>query len=492
MDFKTEIDEIIGSGFAEFKLFLDKKIQEQSDYLNQLFWLPDGSQVTILNYLIQIYQERDEGIDKIDPIILMIEYVLNLSRDKNLGEPLHHAITSGKIQLAYYLLGAKKSVANGEESPQFNIHYLFSKIRSIIKEGVEQFKDFFDMNRRDRGGRTLVSLALDIKDPELLIHILARGANVHDASNRSGAQIPFQPLHQAIALNFADGIRVLAEQGAKLDNPFAVLRDTPVLLASRLGKLEALEALLEHPIELLALEAENKRYCEETKIGYTAIEELCEQIATNKDNALRGIAMLLCRGAEPPRNQKMQHVLSRNRVDLLKAVNTYLEDKPALVEAFVNRCHLRESALHNIVYADHSWGSSIRHLFGSPSDAALLIENLVINKYQKTTNSVSTLSPMDTQNLCEEKDPLKLYAEFVRRYNEAYDSQTITNRWSTMRWLIAEGNCDWETVVRYSKNHPASRTRIVFNDMFNPRRVIHENMEEPALAPAEAEAPMQP
>ncbi|HAT8249016.1 TPA: Dot/Icm T4SS effector AnkC/LegA12, partial [Legionella pneumophila] len=129
---------------------------------------------------------------------------------------------------------------------------------------------------------------------------------------------------------------------------------------------------------------------------------------------------------------------------------------------------------------------SIRHLLGVPSEAALIVEELVTRKYSDpsfASENVSSLSTTATENLRSERNPLKLYAEFVRRYTQAYDSQMITNRWSTMRWMIAEGNCDWDTVVRYSKNHPTSRTRIVLNEMFNPIPRVHEDIESQQSSP---------
>jgi hypothetical protein len=229
--------------------------------------------------------------------------------------------------------------------------------------------------------------------------------------------------------------------------------------------------------------AHNNNFFPYKKNGHTAIEELCEHIASNneKDEAIRGVALLLCRGAEPPDDEEMRQLLSSNRIALLKAVHSYLADKPGLVDAFVNRCHLREGVLHNIVYADHSWGSSIRHLFGTPSDVALIIENLVTRKYDSPQVDKPTAVPLSSttaEHLVKETNPLKLYAEFVRRYTQAYDSQLIPNRWSTMRWMIAEGNCDWATVVNYARNHPTSRTRIIYNEMFHPIPKVNESIEE--------------
>jgi hypothetical protein len=199
----------------------------------------------------------------------------------------------------------------------------------------------------------------------------------------------------------------------------------------------------------------------------------------NKAEALRGVAMLLCRGAEPPRTEALRHLLTENRAALLKAIHTYLEDKPYLVDSFVNRCHLTESALHNIVYARHSWGNSIRHLFGKPSDTAFIIENLVVRKYSANSEHLpATLPTAIADDISLETDPLKLYALFVKRYTEAYDNQIITNSWSKMRWMIAEGECDWAKVQRYVATNPRSRSAIVYNEMFKPMPKIHDDIQD--------------
>lgn len=485
MDFITEINKAIGLTLEEFKAFINRKLQHDKDYLEKLFWLPNGSQMTVINYLINQHQETDKEIEISDPeknLTDKIDLVLASSKDVNVGEPLHQAISEGKIQLALHLLQVDKINYSLTEIIKVNIIGALSLLKKKAKEFADNLKSLFDINKRDSEGRTLLSLAINSRDPELLINVLAKDPNIHAATNMSNAGIKFQPIHQAIVLDFADGVRVLAEEGANLSNPLGVMRDTPVLLAARQGKIRALEALLEFPVESLALEAENKHYFEDKTTGYTAIEELCERIANNneKENAMRGVAILLCHGAEPPRNEGMRNLLSTNRVDLLKAIHSYLESKPELVDPFVHRCHLTESALHYIVYADHSWGSSIRHLFGLPSQAAFMVEDLVTKKYSNPLVAQGQNGPLQTTpiaNLASEKDPLKLYAEFVRRYNQAYESQLLPNRWSTMRWMIAEGRCDWATVVRYSETYPTSRTRIILREMFNPISIVHDDLE---------------
>ena len=346
----------------------------------------------------------------------------------------------------------------------------------------------FDLDARDVRGQTLISLVLDTKNEDLLKSVLAKKIKVNQPTYKTRNQILVQPLHQAVTMNFAEGVRLLAQHHAQLNNPVGPMRDTPLLLAARQGKMKSLQVLLEFPPKHLALEAENTHSIKNQQNGLRAIEELCIHFKNKQQTqeALRSIAMLLCCGAEPPRSEEMRHLLSSNRVALLKAVDVFLKDKPQYVDAFVNRCHLKESALHNIVYADHSWSSSIRHLFGKPSDAALVREGFVTKKYSnpldKPRNAPQISSIAGSEAGVD--DPLKLYAEFVRRYTDTYNNQKIANRWSTMRWMIAEGKADWEIVCRYAENHPSSRTHLVLTEMCPAQPSMHEDIDvENAASP---------
>ncbi|CAM2892243.1 Dot/Icm T4SS effector AnkC/LegA12 [Legionella worsleiensis] len=469
MDFIDEMNAVVALQCDEFHDYIKKKLSKEKDYLDRLFWLPDGSQMTVFNYLIAQHQE---GQDSATHLTDKIDVILDLSENVNIGEPLHQAIAAGKIQLALHLLCIDNTNRPLSECSSVNIINALSVWREQIKELASQSKAYiFDVNKRDNEGRTLLSLAIDSKNTELLISILARNPNIHTITNKSKGNAAFQPLHQAVVLDYVDGIRLLAHEGANLANPIGIMKDTPVLLAARLLKMNALEVLMEFSVDDLNLNAENNHYFEDKKTGHTAIEELCLHIANNKTRveAIRGVAILLCHGAEPPRNEVMRALLRTHRVDLLKAVHCYLEDKPDLVDPFVKRCHLSESALHCIVYADHSWGNALRHLFGSPCSAAFLVEDLVIRKYSNTLVNQGTHEPLHiaiNQQLPSEQDSVKLYAEFVRRYQHAYDNQLLPNCWSTMRWKIAKGDSDWGTVERYATTYPKSRTGIIYKEMF--------------------------
>ncbi|QEY52530.1 Dot/Icm T4SS effector AnkC/LegA12 [Legionella longbeachae] len=453
MEFITEINAAVKSGLQGFKLFIEQKLCVEPNYLEHPFWIENGEQVTVLNYLIQQHQEKEgKQIHKgfSSDLTQFVDFILSKVKDKNTGEPLHQALALGKLKLALHLFDT----------------------------GV------FDVNRRDQEGRTLLSLVVETKDRRLLRRLLKSHPDVNATTRMTNARVSFQPLHQAIALDFAFGVKSLANAGADLSNPLGAMKDTPVLLAARQGKIKALEALLEFPVKKLDLEAENNRLSADKMTADNAIESLCKLLANDKSNKdlIRGVAMLLCRGAEPPRKESMCQLLADKRTDLLKEIDRYLNSRPELVDPFVNRCHLAESPLHKIIYVDNSWGNTLRQLFGRPSEAAFVIERLVTRKYSRhqegspETPSLSTIAAVPLKG---DEPSHKLYAEFVRRYNEAYQNQRITNPWSTMRWMIAEGKCNWEMVKQYARSHPGTRTQIIYDDMFKtlPKMEMHEQIE---------------
>ncbi len=480
MDSILELDKAIHQGLDGFKAYVQDQIKKQADFLEHFFWIADASQMTVLNYLIHLYSESIDSTDEAsasNSLLPMVEHVVSLMDDKNIGTPLHQAIREEKIQLALHLLSLM---------PQVELSDTVIVVPTMPGRSAKKSKkalSVFNVDQRDQDGRTLISLVLASKNDSLLTELLKRAPNLHVPTSMSDLRVPFQPIHQAVVLNYPQAIRLLAKEGVQLGNPCGITQDTPVLLAAHLCKIDALEALLEQSVDQLLLE-EERTVTTGGKINkQRAIERLCDHFneGKNKEDALRGIAMLLCRGAEPPRSEAMRELLSNNRSAILKAIHLYLADKPDLVDPFVRRCHLTESALHNIVYAHHSWGSAIRRLFGTPSDAAWVVENLVVRKYTTTSNEKEVLPTAVAADLSSEKDPVKLYAMFVKRYTDAYNNQLITNSWSKMRWMIADGQCDWETIQRYVKTNPTTRSATIYNEMFKPLPKLHDDIQDVEL-----------
>lgn len=458
-----ELDKAIYQGFDDFKRYIQEQVKQQPDFLEYFFGGAGASQVTVLNYLIHLYEEptEDSEVDEVPPLRQMIDYVVSQMDDKNIGTPLHQAISEGKLRLALHLLSL---------IPQTEL--------DVVKPLKKNKKSLslFNVDQRDQEGRTLFSLILASKNDNLLAEFLKRKPNVHMPTNMSDLRVPFQPLHQAVVLNYSAAIRLLAREEVQLANPCGLAQDTPVLLAAHLCKIDALEALLEQPVEKLLLEEMRIVSSGSNTSRQTAMDRLCEHLYAGKNrvDAIRGIAMLLCRGAEPPQSEAMRLLLNNNRSALLKAIQVYLEDKPDLVDPFVRRCHQRESALHNIIYAHHSWGNALRHLFGQPNEVAWTVENLVIRKYTTTNDEKEVLPTAAAANLSAEKDPVKLYAMFVKRYTDSYNNQFFKNSWSKMRWMIADGQCDWETVQNYAKANPGTRSAIIYENMFKSLPKVNE------------------
>ncbi|WP_156812392.1 hypothetical protein [Legionella tunisiensis] len=73
-----------------------------------------------------------------------------------------------------------------------------------------------------------------------------------------------------------------------------------------------------------------------------AIDLLCARLEEKQDpqGALRGIAMLLCHGANVPRDQALCTLLQDNRYALLDEVSKYTEKLPELAANIVRRCHI--------------------------------------------------------------------------------------------------------------------------------------------------------
>ncbi|MFJ1269024.1 Dot/Icm T4SS effector AnkC/LegA12 [Legionella lytica] len=458
MGFVIELHKAIEAGKERFQEFIIQKLEADEGYLEQSFWMPDSTQLTVVNYLIHQHQEPDNDGERNDAssnLTPHLSFVLARVQNKNVGEPVHYAISLGKLSLASSLLEQR----------------------------------FFDVNRRNKEGRTLLSLALDTKNRQLLQAVLAQNPNVHESNQLSEEPIEYQPLHQAILFNFGVGVRALVRAGAQLNNPVGPLMETPLLFAARLGKIRALAALLTSPAGELDLEAENNDRAESYEHGHNSIEALCQQLVLEPQKAslIDGVAMLLCHGAEPPRREEMCQSLANKRMELLKAIDSYLEKHPDLVDPFVRRCHLMGTSLHSIIYVDHSWGYALRQLFGRPSAAGSMVESWVTRKYgdnaEHDLGSVELPSKAGSTYTGKE-DPLKLYAVFVERYKLAYNSQRITNPWSTMNWMIAEGLGDWATVLKYSKEHPTSRTRLIIKDMIKSEtKSLHEEIPSNGSAP---------
>ena len=58
MKFRTKINNAIKLGFQGFNQFIEEKLKKDPLFLERPFWVEDGSQMTVLNYLIQQYPDN--------------------------------------------------------------------------------------------------------------------------------------------------------------------------------------------------------------------------------------------------------------------------------------------------------------------------------------------------------------------------------------------------------------------------------------------------
>ncbi|MGL5743010.1 MAG: hypothetical protein ACRCXC_10995 [Legionella sp.] len=61
MEFISEIKAAIKSGIEGFKEYIEVQLQKDTNYLQHHFWIDEGIQITVLNYLIQQYSEKKQG-----------------------------------------------------------------------------------------------------------------------------------------------------------------------------------------------------------------------------------------------------------------------------------------------------------------------------------------------------------------------------------------------------------------------------------------------
>jgi hypothetical protein len=295
-------------------------------------------------------------------------------------------------------------------------------------------------------------LALNSKNPALVDAILQRGANPELVSVQHRY---LTPLHQAVALDFADGIRSLARFGARLTDVNAD-EETALTMAARLQHLDALSALLQQPMIAEDLQ-------QNTSAGIEAIRNFALQLEKGADDpkALKGIAMLLAHGADIPEDFQVRAVLIQTKASWLAEMRVYLsQNSPGLAKSFVQRCHLHASPLHKIIYA-HSWWDSIRYFVGKPCDDAIQVESCLDNSFQG------------------DHDKDSMYALFVKEYIKDYSENIFSNPWSsTMLWEITEGHANWDMVQDYASRYPMSRTaRIV--DKLSARQIeFHANISD--------------
>ncbi|OCH97087.1 hypothetical protein A8135_05500 [Legionella jamestowniensis] len=468
-----EIKQAIAEGKDAFFDLIQKKQKEDKDFLNKAFFapkekqdsafiVPEGRQLTVLEYLIYNHSENSNLIEH-------IEWLLQQKVDVNANEPLHLIFRLKKMELVPLFLN-QNHLQNSRD--------------------VESAWQSLNLNARDATGKRLIYRIIESRNIGHLNLAINYGISVHLPSpfEDNDKSWEIQPLHQAIITNFSAALPALIEAGAQLSNPFGQLMETPLLLAARLGRITALKALLVH-YQTLSLESNREFISVLNKENYSAMDLLCIRMHDRKKpkEALRGIAMLLCHGADVPAHHLLRSLLMDNRHELFVAIKEYSRTNPQLAANFLRKCLNKTDPLHDIIFAKNSWSQTFRHLFGKADDLGFQLQTLI-----NLSNTTTTREKKDDENTTQrkiEKDDEEvfqneelLFANFVGRYKQALKT-SFFNPWSEMLHLIASGEVTcWKHVTAYADMHTNSRTFKIIAEMKKSTPTIHVSLDTPAAA----------
>ncbi len=382
----AELEQAIEKGDEAFKSFIAAEKSANPDFL-KLTFNRQGQQLTVLNYLIRKHNNRIGMPNRIEHI----KWLLSNGADINLGQPVHLLLDLKKFDLFPLFVKFDQgelpspSEQTSENNSALPTPLLVSgaggeMVEVLLQEGSLESPQTLRFNARDTTGTTLLSRVIASGDISILQGILSGqfDINVNEPSPMAllGQSVGILPLHQATLSNSPEAIYALLEKGAVIDGCCGDLSETPLLYAARFGKIKSLGTLLANARTALDLEATNA----EAK-PKRPIDLLCERLAKGRDSqqALHGIAMLLCHGAAVPRDEQFRQLLMTNRIELLEEVKKYLAQSQHSATQFVRACHNKDNPLHDIIYAKSSWLQAIWRFFGLPRKEAFLVESLVFD-----------------------------------------------------------------------------------------------------------------
>ncbi|MGQ3890489.1 ankyrin repeat domain-containing protein [Legionella sp. CNM-4043-24] len=473
----------------QFKEFILMKLQTDERFLHQTFWMEGGQQLTVLNYLIMEHDSKDNNL------VEHMSWLIEQGAPLDLDQPIHLAFQCRKEDLIAFLLrqihatqyvatsaldtpvrppfspvrfalspaindaqpgsstlqdndsddDTDNTVGQEVEHRQSVDSILVSNARPLSRQWQRQdqqpqvIQPKASINSRDDQGRTLVSHAIELRNIDVLKLLMQLNPNPNQKTNN------LQALHEAVKCNFADAVEPLVNAGAQIHNPCGAKKETPLILAARYGAIDAMQALLRHipvqPGPQNPVDTGNKN-------NTRAIDLLCKRLNQNKQRpeALRGIAMLLCHGAEAPRSERWCKLLQSNRRALIAAVAEYKKDRPELVANFYRAAHNRANPLHEIIFADRSFLTALRHFFGRADRTVFKLEKLVPDNADRQIKG----------NFDEDE---QWFAELLRRYRATIKTSTFYNPYSDFLWSVSRGVINNRAEAeRYCDNHPNSRT----------------------------------
>lgn len=474
-----------------FQQFILAKQRLNNQLLHDEFRLENGTQLTILNYLILHHEEQNN-------LVPHMTWLIKQAPDLDLAEPLHFAFDLKKTELISFLLNQLNQLI-AQIEPLFTESYIpeapshlttrellysgpiTSDEDSEASSGVDSELESAEIELADTqiDGSTplfhlpvkrkhnthidalnsqgrLIHRAIDLRIERILESMLSLSPNLNLSTNN------MHPLQFAVTINFARAIPHLIKHGARMDKLYGDKGETVFHLAARHGAIDAMAALLEKitiiPGTVNPLDANIPG-------DIQAIDLLCERLSKKKEpaEALRGIAMLLCHGASTPRNEKWKNLLQERRRDLIAAVADYKAIQPDLCAQFYRAAHNRNGALHDIIYADQTVGTALRQLFGLWSKTAFKLEKLVsrprVNEEPSSTNPFT----QDEQ----------WFARFMAYYKADLKSAPY-NPYSTMLWRSTRGSYTNKIQVEeYCINHPNSRSALLRNEMLQVDNFIN-------------------
>ena len=270
--------------------FLNKQTQIVVTLLANNVTLPKGLDKTNVanEYLIKAARTNDTW--SIDKILATTEADINTLEPNMLRSPLHNAVMYDNYDATFKLIEKGARINTTDSHGWTPLHYAASNSDSqfaqlLIDKGAK-------VNAQDNNEQTPIFAAVSSGEEALVNLLVSNGAKIN-LTNNDGRT----PLDIVILNDDADMVRCLVANGAKISANYD--NTTPLEYAAQLGKLQALEALIEVGSSING---------HKNADGNTPVE------IAFKANQMGAVNMLIMHGAEVPR-------YIQNKLDKMKAVD---------------------------------------------------------------------------------------------------------------------------------------------------------------------------